>query len=209
MKYYDSLETRDPEERERSLMERLPRQVAHAKLHSPYFARLLAEVNPNDIHNRAALACLPVTRKSDLVHLQREQAPFGGINATPLSGLSRVYASPGPIYDPEGRGQDWWRFARALHGAPLQPDLALGGRNEAGDRLEQRRLAASGCAQQHEAIGLVHVEAHLVCGAHFLNRRAVDQADAIDLEQRAVMRVVLDLAHGPSRFSCRFAGARR
>ena len=117
MKYYDSLETRDPEERERSLMERLPRQVAHAKLHSPYFARLLAEVNPNDIHNRAALACLPVTRKSDLVHLQREQAPFGGINATPLSGLSRVYASPGPIYDPEGRGQDWWRFARALHGA--------------------------------------------------------------------------------------------
>ena len=117
MKYYDSLETRDPEERERSLMERLPRQVAHAKLHSPYFARLLAEVNPNDIHNRAALARLPVTRKSDLVHLQREQAPFGGINATPLSGLSRVYASPGPIYDPEGRGQDCWRFARALHGA--------------------------------------------------------------------------------------------
>ena len=105
MKYYDSLETRDPEERERSLMERLPRQVAHAKLHSPYFARLLAEVNPNDIHNRAALARLPVTRKSDLVHLQREQAPFGGINATPLSGLSRVYASawagPEPVLEPK------------------------------------------------------------------------------------------------------------
>ncbi|HET7776400.1 MAG TPA: AMP-binding protein [Azospira sp.] len=121
MKYYDSLETRDPEERERSLLDRLPRQVAHAKLHSPYFARLLAEVNPNDIHNRAALARLPVTRKSDLVTLQRQQAPFGGINATPLSGLSRVYASPGPIYDPEGRGQDWWRFARALHGAGFRP----------------------------------------------------------------------------------------
>ena len=117
MKYYDSLETRDPEERERSLMERLPRQVAHAKLHSPYFARLLAEVNPNDIHNRAALAHLPVTRKSDLVTLQRQEEPFGGINTTPLAGLSRVFASPGPIYDPEGRGQDWWRFARALHAA--------------------------------------------------------------------------------------------
>jgi len=117
MKYYDSLETRDPEERERSLLDRLPRQVGHAKLHSPYFAKLLAEINPNDVHNREALAALPVTRKSDLIHLQREQAPFGGINATPLSGLSRVYASPGPIYDPEGRGQDWWRFARALHAA--------------------------------------------------------------------------------------------
>jgi phenylacetate-CoA ligase len=117
MKYYDSLETRDPDERERSLLDRLPRQVGHAKLHSPYFAKLLAEINPNDVHNREALAALPVTRKSDLIHLQREQAPFGGINATPLSGLSRVYASPGPIYDPEGRGQDWWRFARALHAA--------------------------------------------------------------------------------------------
>jgi len=117
MKYYDSLETRDPDERERSLLDRLPRQVAHAKLHSPYFARILAEVNPNEVHSRAALAKLPVTRKSDLVTLQREMAPFGGINATPIAGLSRIFASPGPIYDPEGRGQDWWRFARSLHAA--------------------------------------------------------------------------------------------
>ena len=86
MKYYDSLETRDPEERERSLLDRLPRQVGHAKLHSPYFAKLLAEINPNDVHNREALAALPVTRKSDLIHLQREQAPFGGIKQ---SGVGR------------------------------------------------------------------------------------------------------------------------
>lgn len=117
MKYYDSLETRQPAEREAWLMDRLPRQIAHAKQASAYFSRLLAGVSADTIHSRAALATLPVTRKSDLIELQKLAPPFGGLNATPLAGLSRIYASPGPIYDPEGRGQDWWRFARVLFAA--------------------------------------------------------------------------------------------
>ncbi len=98
-------------------MERLPRQVTHAKRNSAYFGRLFAEFDAAAIHTRAALARLPVTRKSDLIDLQKAVPPFGGLNATPLAGLSRVFASPGPIYDPEGRGQDWWRFGRALFAA--------------------------------------------------------------------------------------------
>ena len=38
--HYDALETRDPEARERAILERLPRQVAHAKAHAPAFAKL-------------------------------------------------------------------------------------------------------------------------------------------------------------------------
>ena len=117
MKFYDSLETRDPADREASLMNRLPRQVAHAKQKSPYFGTLLADIEPGSIHSRATLARLPVTRKSDLINLQKSAPPFGGLTATPLAGLSRVFASPGPIYDPEGRGQDWWRFGRVLFAA--------------------------------------------------------------------------------------------
>lgn len=117
MKYYDSLETRLPAEREAWLMARLPRQVAHAEQNSPYFAGLFADFDANAVHSREALARLPVTRKSDLIELQKLAPPFGGLNATPLAGLSRVYASPGPIYDPEGRGQDWWRFGRVLFAA--------------------------------------------------------------------------------------------
>ncbi len=117
MKFYDSLETRDPADREASLMNRLPRQVAHAKQKSPYFGTLLADIEPGSIHSRATLARLPVTRKSDLIDLQKSAPPFGGLTATPLAGLSRVFASPGPIYDPEGRGQDWWRFGRVLFAA--------------------------------------------------------------------------------------------
>lgn len=121
MKYYDSLETRLPAEREAWLMNRLPRQVAHAKQKSAYFRRLLADFDADAVHSRAALSRLPVTYKSDLLELQKTDSPFGGLNATPLAGMSRVFASPGPIYDPEGRGQDWWRIGRALFAAGISP----------------------------------------------------------------------------------------
>ena len=117
MSHYDSLETRAPAEREAALLARLPRQVAHAQARSRYFSERFAGVDAAAVNSRAALATLPVTRKSDLIEQQRSQPPFGGLNATPLAGLARVFASPGPIYDPEGRGEDWWRFARALHAA--------------------------------------------------------------------------------------------
>ena len=117
MNPFDARETRSPAEREAELMARLPRLVAHARRHSPYFARILAGIEPTAIASRAALAALPLTRKCDLIERQRAAPPFGGLNATPLPALARVFASPGPIYDPEGRGEDWWRFARALHAA--------------------------------------------------------------------------------------------
>lgn len=115
--HYDSLETRDPTEREAALMAALPGQIAHAQEKSPYYRRLLAEVDPQEVNSRAALAQLPVTRKSALIGLQQESPPFGGLVATPRAGLAHVYLSPGPIADPEGRGEDWWRTGRALFAA--------------------------------------------------------------------------------------------
>ena len=119
MNYYDSLETRSPSERDASLMARLPQQVAHAKRSSTYFGRLYAGFDAQAINSRQALARLPLTRKTDLHELQRAALPFGGLTATPLSALSRVFASPGPIYEPEGRVADYWRTARAL---ALEPE---------------------------------------------------------------------------------------
>ncbi|MYM22955.1 AMP-binding protein [Duganella sp. FT135W] len=111
---FDSLEARLPEQRERELMARLPQLVARAKAAAGW-SRILKDVNAADISSRAALATLPVTRKSDLHGLQEQQTPFGGLNTTPVGQLARVYMSPGPIFDPEGRGADWWRFARPLY----------------------------------------------------------------------------------------------
>src|SRR4051812_33040170 len=98
----DALERRDPQEREQDLMARLPQLVARARS-APGWAAILDSVDPARITSRSALAELPITRKADLKALQRNAMPFGGLTATPVGQLSRVYMSPGPIFDPEGR----------------------------------------------------------------------------------------------------------
>lgn len=116
-RYYDASETRAPEAREQALMAALAAQVAHAKGKSAYFAELFKAVEPGAVTSRRALAQLPVTRKSDLLEIQPKSLPFGGLNAVAPGKLARIFMSPGPIYDPEGHGPDFWRFARALHAA--------------------------------------------------------------------------------------------
>ena len=64
---------------------------------------------------------LPVTRKSDLGELQKRELPLGGLNATPLDKLAKIFVSPGPVYEPEGAAPDWWRTARALFAAGFRP----------------------------------------------------------------------------------------
>ena len=118
--YYDALETRDPNERERALMAALPRQLEHAKRNAPAFGKILQGVDPREIVSRQALTRLPVTRKSDLKDLQHAAPPFGGLAATAPGRLARLYMSPGPIFDPEGRGADWWRMARPLFAAGIR-----------------------------------------------------------------------------------------
>ncbi|MES2130039.1 MAG: AMP-binding protein [Pseudomonadota bacterium] len=120
MTSFDALEVRDPQERERALLARLPGLIARAQS-APGWSRILAAIDPAAITSRAALADLPITRKSDLKNLQGTIPPFGGLNATPTNQLARVFMSPGPIFDPQGRGGDWWRFARPLHAAGLRP----------------------------------------------------------------------------------------
>ncbi len=68
----------------------------------------------------SSLASLPVLRKDLLPGLQRESPPFGGWLGGPVGRLGRLFRSPGPIYDPEGRDDDYWRFAPALFAAGLR-----------------------------------------------------------------------------------------
>ena len=110
----DALEARDPAVREHDLLAALPALIKHAQT-APGWAKILHGVNPAEISSRVALAQLPVTRKSDLQTLQQTALPFGGLTATPTAKLSRIFMSPGPIFDPEGRGSDYWRFARPLY----------------------------------------------------------------------------------------------
>jgi phenylacetate-CoA ligase len=123
--HYDDLETRDPAAREAAWMAALPRQVAAAQA-TAAFGERLAGIDAAAVNTRAALAALPVTRKHELLERQQAQRatdPFGGFSAIgwrgipPARGARRVFQSPGPIYEPEGEGTDYWRTARAMYAA--------------------------------------------------------------------------------------------
>ncbi len=116
-RHYDDLETRDPAAREADLMAALPEQVALAKAKAPGFAKRLAEIEPAEIDSRAALARLPVLRKTELIELQREAPPFGGLTPIAANAAQHLYASPGPIHELETVRRDYWRLARALFAA--------------------------------------------------------------------------------------------
>lgn len=126
--FFDALETREPAQREAALMAALPAQVAHAKQASAALAQILASVDPAAVTSRQALAQLPVTRKQEL--LERQQASRGVAGGDVFGGFStlgygaqmpRLFASPGPIYEPEGAGRDYWRMARAIFAAGFRP----------------------------------------------------------------------------------------
>src|SRR5690242_1906107 len=115
--HFDTLETRDPEIRERAQLSALPARIAFAKTRTAAYAKILAGVEPASIESRAALAQLPVTRKSEFLELQKASRPFGGFAASRWGEAPRVFASPGPIYELDGAAPDYWRLARALFAA--------------------------------------------------------------------------------------------
>ncbi len=119
--YFDALEARNPAVREAALLEALPGQIALAQANSAAMREILAGVDAAAVCSREALARLPVTRKQDLFERQkalRESDVFGGFSAIRYgSAMPRVFASPGPIYEPDGKAKDYWRMARALYAA--------------------------------------------------------------------------------------------
>ncbi|MCK1321681.1 AMP-binding protein [Bradyrhizobium sp. 156] len=119
--HYDALETREQAAREADLFSRLP-GVLRSSMTAPAYADRLKGVDPAAVTSRAALAGLPVLRKSELPALHKASAPFGGFVAAAPCSFARLFTSPGPIFEPEGRQADPWRGARALFAAGFQPD---------------------------------------------------------------------------------------
>jgi phenylacetate-CoA ligase len=137
--YYDARETLPATERERQLFQRLPAALERARVRAPAIARQLQGIDPATLDSRQALARVPVLRKSELLQAQHaartlptagaddaeRQRVFGGFSAIGWGEARRVYASPGPIYEPEGPRPDYWGFARALHAAGVRPGMLV------------------------------------------------------------------------------------
>jgi phenylacetate-CoA ligase len=93
--------------------------VARAYAHAPAVRARMdsAGVGPSAVQSVADLRKIPVLRKDDLASVQAQALPFGGLNALAVEKLQRLFMSPGNIYDPQGEGGDFWRFAPALAAA--------------------------------------------------------------------------------------------
>ena len=124
--HFDRLETRDAVARERALFRDLRALLRAVRTRTPALREQLRGVRIDDLKNRAALARLPVLRKSSLVEMQRNAPPFGGLSPVKPGALKRLLVSPGPIFEPEAHGRDWWGAARALHAAGFRKnDIVL------------------------------------------------------------------------------------
>ena len=114
-----AIEEETAADRGRRLASKLRETVAHARANSAYFRRTL----PAKVER---LEDIPITRKDDLPALQAADPPFGGLIAVEASRLARVFSSPGPILDPQGDIDDFWRFRMALAAAGFrQGDVVL------------------------------------------------------------------------------------
>jgi phenylacetate-CoA ligase len=123
--HYDEHERRDPAAREAALFARLP-AVIEAALRAPGWETHLGAIDPTGIASRAALARLPVLRKSDLPSLQKQSLPFGGLVPGSIGRFGRLFTSPGPIFEPEGVGPNPWHAVRAFFAAGFRPgDIVL------------------------------------------------------------------------------------
>ncbi|MGQ0652328.1 MAG: phenylacetate--CoA ligase family protein [Betaproteobacteria bacterium] len=209
VQYLDPLETRAPEVREAALMAALPAQIAHAQRNAPGFARILAGIDATAVASRAALARLPVTRKADLVERQRAAPPLGGLNATPLAELAKLFVSPGPIYEPEGTGQDWWRTERALRAAGFaRGDLVInslayhfvpaGSMFEGGARAIGCTVIPAGTGQTEMQVATIrHLGISSYVGTPSFLKLIVDKADEMKADISCLKRALVGAEYLP------------
>jgi phenylacetate-CoA ligase len=124
--YFDAMETLSDEAREKYRNENLYQTIGYAYRNSVFARKLLddAGVRPFSIRTPKDLELLPITRKNDLIEMQKANPPFGGLLAVPPEEIERIFISPGPIYEYQPSGIHW--FARSFYAAGFRKgDIAV------------------------------------------------------------------------------------
>ncbi len=217
MPFYDALETRSPEAREEALFRALPGHLAHAQKTAPSFRALYGDVETQAITSRAALAALPVFRKSQLAKLQKAAPPFGGLAAVRAGEVARLFASPGGVFEPEGRRPDYWRIGRALSAAGVvRGDVVHVGFSyhltPAGSMVETAAHAL-GCAVipggtapvEHQLAALAHFGATTYGGTPSFLKVLLEKADVLGIRVPSLKRASVSAEPFPTSLRTLFA----
>ena len=116
--FFDELEGMTLEARERYQTTGLKKALEHAYANAPSAKEIFdrAGIKPTEVRQVKDLDQLPITRKGDLIELQRSKPPYGGFLAVPLEEVDRVFITPGPIYGPHQiEGISW--FGKTIYAA--------------------------------------------------------------------------------------------
>src|SRR5580692_9160175 len=206
--HFDALETRKPVEREADLFSRLPGAL-RAALAAPGYAERLGGLDPSGVVSRAALARLPLLRKSDLPALHKAAPPFGGLVAGHPGSFGRLFTSPGPIFEAEPAHADPWRGARALFAAGFRPgDVVLNTFSyhlTPGGFIFDTAARALGCAVIPAGPGNTEAQFELIeayrpvgyCGTPDFLKILIDAAVAADRDVSSIKRAIVSGAAFP------------
>lgn len=209
MNHFDELETRRQDARDTAFFAALGAQLKSAKSLAPFWAEQLKDMNPDTVLSRADLAGLPVLRKTELMDLQKADMPFGGLATVSYGEIGRVFMSPGPIFEPEGKDPDWWGVARALYAAGGRPGDLIHNTfayhmTPAGHMFENGALAM-GCTvfpagtgntdQQVEAINLLKPRGYT--GTPDFLKVLLDRADTLKLDISSIQFALVSAAALP------------
>ncbi|MBN9084678.1 MAG: AMP-dependent synthetase [Rhizobiales bacterium 62-17] len=197
---FDRFEIRAPDVRERALMRDLRAIMTHARARAPGLRAQLKGVVIERIKTPADLATIPVMRKSNLIELQGDDPPFGGLAVTKAAGFERLFASPGPIFEPQGNGKDWWGGARALFAAGAKKgDIVLNCFSyhlTPGGHMMESAARALGCAVipagpgNTEAVvaAIAHYRPRVYCGTPDYLKILLDKGGELKRDMSSIQR---------------------
>ncbi len=123
-----NLETMPHAKRLEYLNQKLRTIIQYAFKHSVAFRNKMDSVKlkPKDIQTIKDLEKIPITKKAELVDLQKKNPPFGGFEGVPTNEMRRIYVSPGPINEPGDMEYDELGWAQALFAGGFRPgDIAI------------------------------------------------------------------------------------
>ena len=123
-----NLETLPHKKRFEYLNQKLRGIIQYAYKNSVAFKNKMESVGlkPKDLHTIKDLEKIPITKKADLVELQKKNPPFGGFEGVPINEMRRIYVSPGPINEPGDMEYDELGWAQAMYAGGLRPgDIAI------------------------------------------------------------------------------------
>ena len=84
-----------------------------------------AQFNVEKFKTLSDIKHIPILKKKELIFLQSMGPRLGGLLTKDIGDLKRIFLSPGPIFDPEDRGEDYWGYTEAFYSVGFRPGDAV------------------------------------------------------------------------------------